>query len=110
MILLTIEYHLQPLHAPLQQAQPNRCNTLDGKHNNLSNLKDNLSRRKSTLGCLLQKSFKFNFVINLIISVECLNVSATNCNLQNFVYHHWGCTSIYQPLSYPFRSLVWCEA
>ena len=24
----------------------------------------------------------------------------------NFVYHHWGCVSIYQPLSYPFRSLM----
>ena len=23
----------------------------------------------------------------------------------NFMYHHWGCTSIYRPLSYPFRSL-----
>ena len=23
----------------------------------------------------------------------------------NFVYHHWGCTPIYRPLSYPFRSL-----
>ena len=24
----------------------------------------------------------------------------------NFMYHHWGCTSIYWPLSYPFRSLA----
>ena len=23
----------------------------------------------------------------------------------NYVYHHWKCTSIYQPLSYLFRSL-----
>ncbi len=23
----------------------------------------------------------------------------------NIVYYHWGCTSIYRPLSYPFRSL-----
>ena len=23
----------------------------------------------------------------------------------NFVYHHWGCTWVYRPLSYPFRSL-----
>ena len=25
----------------------------------------------------------------------------------NFVYHqyHWGCTSIYRPLSYPFKSV-----
>ena len=25
--------------------------------------------------------------------------------MSNFVYHNWGCTSIYQLLSYPFRSL-----
>ena len=24
----------------------------------------------------------------------------------NFVYHHWGFTSIYRLLSYPFRSLI----
>ena len=24
----------------------------------------------------------------------------------NFVYHHLGCTSIYQPLSYPFWSMI----
>ena len=24
----------------------------------------------------------------------------------NYVYHHWVCTSIYWPLSYPFRSLA----
>ena len=23
-----------------------------------------------------------------------------------FVFHHWGCMSIYRPLSYPFRSLA----
>ena len=23
----------------------------------------------------------------------------------HFVYHHWNCSSIYRPLSYPFRSL-----
>ena len=27
--------------------------------------------------------------------------------LGNFVYNHWGCTSIYRLLSYPFRSLIW---
>ena len=26
----------------------------------------------------------------------------------NFVYHRWGCTLIYWPLSYPFRSLQNC--
>ncbi len=24
----------------------------------------------------------------------------------NFVYYYWGCTLIYRPLSYPFRSLL----
>ena len=28
----------------------------------------------------------------------------------NFVYHQWVCTSIYQPLSYPFRSLKQCHS
>ena len=28
------------------------------------------------------------------------------CRRDNFVYHHLGCTSIYRPLSYPFRSLI----
>ena len=23
----------------------------------------------------------------------------------NFLYHHYGCTSVYRPLSYPFKSL-----
>ena len=23
------------------------------------------------------------------------------------MYHHWECTSIYRPLSYPFRSLLY---
>ena len=31
-------------------------------------------------------------------------VSTTNYWRSNFVYHHWGCTSIYLSLSYPFRS------
>ena len=43
----------------------------------------------------------------LVHWVECPNVSTTNCNLQkvNFVYHQWGCISIYKPLSYPFGTL-----
>ncbi len=24
----------------------------------------------------------------------------------DFMYHHWGCTSFYRPLSYLFRSLL----
>ena len=27
----------------------------------------------------------------------------------NFMYHYWGFTSIYRPLSYPFRILVLCD-
>ncbi len=39
--------------------------------------------------------------------VECLNVSITNFNhWKDFLYRHWGITSIYRPLSNPFRSLV----
>ena len=26
-----------------------------------------------------------------------------------FVYHHWGSTTIYRPLSYPFQSLDCCN-
>ena len=35
---------------------------------------------------------------------------STNCNSQKglkYVYHHWRCTSIYRPLSFPFRSLTY---
>ncbi len=27
----------------------------------------------------------------------------------NFVYYYWGRTSIYQPLDYPFRSLIFID-
>ena len=27
----------------------------------------------------------------------------------NFVYHHWRCTSIYRPVSYTFRSLIFSK-
>ena len=36
----------------------------------------------------------------LRLFIKCLNASTTNCYLQE-----GGCTSIYRPLSYPFRSL-----
>ena len=53
----------------------------------------------------LNTFIKFDWLVN---SVECKHVSNTNCNLQNgyFVYHPWGCTSTYRPLSYPFISLT----
>ena len=68
--------------------------------------------RVGTLGYLLQQPPKFsnnafsNFGLAtlghlldfdwLIHEVKCPNVSTTNRN------HHWGCTSIYQPLSLSF--------
>ena len=38
----------------------------------------------------------FDLLVHLI---DCPNVSTTNYNLQmgNFVYQHWGCTSINRP-------------
>ena len=47
------------------------------------------------------------FVNWLIHLVEYPSVSTTNCDLQKgyFCVFYWGCTSIFQPLSYPFRSL-----
>ena len=63
---------------------------------------------------LVPKVFLIHWLINigdfyldwLVHLVECSNVSTSNCNVRrcNFVYHHLGCTLIYQPLSYPFRS------
>ena len=43
----------------------------------------------------------------LVILVECPNILTNKCNLRgsNFMYHHWGCASIYHSLSYPFGSL-----
>ena len=37
-----------------------------------------------------------------------ISFSTTNFNYRrsNFVYHHWGCTSNYRPLSHFFRFLV----
>ena len=43
--------------------------------------------------------------IKLILTNNCIY------RRKNFVYDHWGCTitSIYRPLSYPFRSLIFCN-
>ena len=61
-----------------------------------------LSVGLTTLGTLVN----FDWLIHL---VECSNVSTTYFNLQkeNFVYNHLECTSIYRPLSYPFKSLYY---
>ena len=44
----------------------------------------------------------------LVGSLSWVSKPTTNCNLHrdNFVYNHWRCASIYRPLSYLFRSLV----
>ena len=39
------------------------------------------------------------------LSVQTLPILIVNYRTGNFVYHNWGCTLIYRPLSYPFRSL-----
>ena len=44
---------------------------------------------------------KFDWLVNLF---KCSIVLTT------FLYCHWGCTSFYQPLSYPFRSLEFKNA
>ena len=47
---------------------------------------------------------------SLIKFISCfmkLNVLAFPQRICNFVYHNWGCTSIYQPLSHPFRYPGW---
>ena len=43
----------------------------------------------------------------LVIQLECSHDQQLILmnRMRNFVYLHWGCTSIYRPLSYPFRSL-----
>ena len=38
------------------------------------------------------------------LSVQMFKPLIVICSRGNFVYH-WGCTQIYRPLSYPFRSL-----
>ena len=43
----------------------------------------------------------------LVYYVECPKVSTTkyNDNTEGVILCNWGCTSIYQPLSYPFSFL-----
>ena len=50
---------------------------------------------------------EFRLVVH---KVECPNISTTNCKLQRgnlCIIIRDVCTSIYRPLSYPYRSLVW---
>ena len=62
-----------------------------------------------TFSCMLAQqlwglSLDFNWLVN---QVKCPNVSTTNYNLLGgqFCLALWGFSSIYLPLSYPFRSL-----
>ena len=48
---------------------------------------------KTLIGCYIKWSVQ-TFQPPIVIYIS-----------SNFVSHHWVCTSIYQPLSYPFRSL-----
>ena len=45
-----------------------------------------------------------NFIIKL--SVQTFQPLTVIYRRGNFIYHHWGCASIYRPLSYTFRSLI----
>ena len=74
-----------------------------------------------TLNCLLHQSPKFHNTVFLFVEsttsgtyiriwLVCLISVQTFQPLieiprDNFVYHYWVCTPIYQPLFYPFRSL-----
>ena len=79
--------------------------------------------RQGALGCLLNWSPKFYanvflffaqqlwgqyyILIGLNIKFSVETFQPLTYRMGNFVYHHWRTTSIYRPISYPFRSLVW---
>ena len=76
--------------------------------------------REVTMGCLTHKSPKFYNYIFLLAGLTFLGtilnfdwfslfylvfqLLIVNYRRDNFVYHHWGCTSIYRSLSYPLHS------
>ena len=78
--------------------------------------------RQGALGCLLNWSPKFYanvflffaqqlwgqyyILIGLNIKFSVETFQPLTYRMGNFVYQHWRCTSIYRPISYPFRSLV----
>ena len=80
--------------------------------------------RKCTLGCLLHQSSTFlrtfYFIVCLTtlgiiiifligwsikLSVQTFQPLTVIYRRENLACNHWGCTSIYLPFSYPFRSL-----
>ena len=86
-----------------------------------STKKSNMNNKVTTFTCCF-KSIKFHltwlvqggrghwaayFTSPQSLLITCPKVLTTNCNLQkgNFVNRYFECTSIYQPLLYPFRSL-----
>ena len=55
------------------------------------------------------------FKVNVSLSFIKLNVQTFQPLILinrrgNFVYTHWGCTSIYRPLSFPYRSLLYIHS
>ena len=42
-------------------------------------------------------------LISRLLKLRVQTFKTNNCNLH--LYNHWGCTSIYRPLSYPFKSM-----
>ena len=77
------------------------------------------SRREGILGCLLiTQSFILTIFLFVglstlgifyefwLLSVQTFQPLNAIYRRGNFVHNHWGYTSIYWPLSYPFRSLI----
>ena len=69
------------------------------------------------MGYLLHQSFIKHFLIRGLNNFVDLNkfwvvgllswiLNVLIYRRSNFVYQYWGCTQIYRPLSYPFRSLL----
>ena len=67
------------------------------------------------MGCLLHQSPKFYYNVLLFVvltnlkilkwlRVQTFQLLIVIYRRSNLVYYYWGCTSIYRPLSYPFRS------
>ena len=64
-----------------------------------------IKEREGTLGEFMTLVPKVLWLCVLIVGFT-LNLNFNR--MGNFVYHHWGCSSIFQSLSYPFRSLSSC--
>ena len=53
----------------------------------------------------LNFNFWFEFWLVVKLGVQRFQPTFVNYGRGYFVYYHWACTLIYQPFSYPFRSL-----